>query len=316
MTGAGEPPDTVQALARRRAEARAGRDWASADTLRAEIADAGWLVHDVADGFTLTPKPAYDVLADLAAVVAAPQVLGERRATVSVVVDGWPEDAHTCLQALCAHLPEDVGVSVLVAGAAEAGAVVHEVAAAHPGRVEELHLAGAARFGPARAALLRRDTAGIHVWLEPSTVLGGDALTPLLAAFDDPAVVGAGWRGADIDADWSSFHDAGPGEVDAVMGYLFAMRRDAALAVAADPASLFTGARYYRNVDLELSFALRESGGRLVALPDLPVGQGRHHGYHDVDPAFRERESKRNYDRFLRRFRGRDDLRTAKRSAP
>ncbi len=37
--------------------------------------------------------------------------------------------------------------------------------------------------------------------------------------------------------------------------------------------------------------------------------QGRHRGYADTDPAHRDRQSRRTYERFLRRFRGRDDLR-------
>jgi hypothetical protein len=132
----------------------------------------------------------------------------------------------------------------------------------------------------------------------------------LLSSLDDESVVGAGWRGVDVDDGWLEFHEAGSGDVDAVLGYFFAMRRDAALAVADDVDSPFTTARYYRNADLDVSFRLREHGGRLVAMPDLPVEQSRHHGYHDSDPAMRDRESKRNYDRFLARFRGRDDLRT------
>ncbi len=82
------------------------------------------------------------------------------------------------------------------------------------------------------------------------------------------------------------------------------MRRSAALQVPLPPA------RFYRNAELEWSFALREQGGRLVVpSADLPVRQDRHRGYADTDPAFRDRESRRNYDRFLRRYRGREDLR-------
>jgi hypothetical protein len=68
-------------------------------------------------------------------------------------------------------------------------------------------------------------------------------------------------------------------------------------------------ARFYRNADIEWSYLLRDAGaGRLVAM-DLPVRQDRHRGYHDSDPAYRDKESRRTYDRFLQRFRGRDDLR-------
>jgi hypothetical protein len=42
---------------------------------------------------------------------------------------------------------------------------------------------------------------------------------------------------------------------------------------------------------------------------DVPVRQERHRGYHDSDPEYRDRESRRTYDRFLQRFRGREDLR-------
>jgi hypothetical protein len=37
---------------------------------------------------------------------------------------------------------------------------------------------------------------------------------------------------------------------------------------------------------------------------DLPLEQGRHHGYHDSDPEYRDAQSKKNYDRILERFRG------------
>ena len=50
------PPQTVQGLAEKRREARAGGDFVEADRLRAEIADAGWVVRDVDGGFQLIPK--------------------------------------------------------------------------------------------------------------------------------------------------------------------------------------------------------------------------------------------------------------------
>jgi hypothetical protein len=191
-----------------------------------------------------------------------------------------------------------------------AGHRVHEHARAHPDVIEALHVDAAASFGEARAALLRYDTAPIHIWMETSTITDGDVISPLLDAFDDQDVVGAGWRGVDVDDDWRGFHDSGPGRVEALLGYLFAMRADAARVIADDPASPLSQARFYRNVDLDLSFWLRAAGGHLVVpAGELPVHQVRHRGYEDSDPDYRDRESKRNYDHFLGRFRGRDDLR-------
>jgi Glycosyl transferase family 2 len=41
-----------------------------------------------------------------------------------------------------------------------------------------------------------------------------------------------------------------------------------------------------------------------------PARRHRHRGYHDTDPVERDRASKRNYDRFLARWRDRTDLLT------
>ena len=304
-----EAPHHVAALAERRARARADRDFAAADRLRDEISDQGWLVIDSADSYVLAPKPRYDVLPDIAAISEAMPATDVHPAVVTLLIEGWPDDVRGCLTALLDHLPTGVSVLMLDLGNVDgAGEVAQEFAEQHP-LVDVVHVAKPAAFGPARAALLRHDPAPTHIWMETSTILTGDAVTPLLATLDDPAVVAAGWRGANVDDDWRAFHDAGPGRVEALLGYFFAVRRDAALDVAADLAGPLAKARFYRNVDLEFSFALRECAGDLVVVPDLPLRQTRHRGYHDIDAAHRDRESKRNYDRFLARFRGREDLR-------
>jgi hypothetical protein len=41
---------------------------------------------------------------------------------------------------------------------------------------------------------------------------------------------------------------------------------------------------------------------------DLPLKQERHHGYYDTDETFRDEQSKKNYDRILERFRGKNEI--------
>jgi cysteinyl-tRNA synthetase len=50
-----EAPPKVVRLAESRQEARAGRDYTTADRLREEILAHGWEVRDVGDGFELVP---------------------------------------------------------------------------------------------------------------------------------------------------------------------------------------------------------------------------------------------------------------------
>ncbi len=297
-------PAAVTALADQRAVARSAKDFAESDRLRDEIAAAGWVVRDGADGYQLSEKPPYDVLASVADLPDRTAEPDAGRATVGVLVEGWPDDVRVCVEALLEHAPDDVRVVLLENGATDAGAVVHELAA--DPRVTELHVDRAAGWSQARQALLAYDTAAVHVLLDPSTVLEGDVLTPVLGAIEqDPTVAGAGWRGVDVDDGWLGFHDAGPGEVEALLGYLFAVRRSAAAATPLPPK-----ARFYRNADMEWSFLLREAGGRLVVpAGPLPARQDRHRGYHDTPADYRDKESKKTYDRFLQRFRGREELR-------
>ena len=302
-------PAPVQQLAADRAAARAGKDFAASDRLRDEIAALGWAARDTADGQVLSPLPPYPVLATVRDLPDRSQAPDGRRCTVALLVEGWPDDVRTCVAALLEHAPDDLVVVLLENGVTDAGATVHELASHE--RVEEVHVERAAGWSEARQALVRADVAAVHVLMDMSTVLEGDGIGPLLAALDDPAVVAAGWRGVNVADGWLEFGDAGPGEVEALLGYLLAVRRSAALAVPLPPK-----ARFYRNADMEWSFLLREAGlGSLVAV-DVPVRQDRHRGYHDSEPGYRDKESRKTYDRFLQRFRGRDELRIGVSSPP
>ena len=286
--------------------ARAARNYASADRLRDEIYALGWVVHDTPSGYDLTPRPPYQVMPT---VEQLPDRSGDpdtHPMSLAVVVEGWPDDVRRCLTAVLAH--SAAPLLVLDLGNVEgAGDVAHELAAANPGRVEVWHAAQAAGWAEARTALLRADSAAVHVWLDPSIELTGEVVGTLSDAFDKPQIVVAGPWGVDVRDDWLEFADApGPGECDAVLGYLLAVRRTAALAVGGpDPRATF-----YRNGDLEFCFLLRDAGGVAVQTEPLPVTRHRHRGYHDSDPTFRDAESRRTYNRFLERFRGREDLRT------
>ena len=280
------PPPEVVALAERRAAARAAKDWAASDALRDEIAAAGWLVKDTPGGYDLTERPPYDVherVADLPDRSAAPDT---RDVTVAILAEGWPDDVRRCVASVRTH--SDAHVLVLDCGTGytdDTSEVLH--LATHPG------------WAAARTALLRADTARVHLTLDPSIELTGDAVTPVVRAFDEPEVVVAGGWGVNVAETWTEFTDAAPGQVDAVLGYLFAVRRAAALRTPPHPK-----ARFYRNADIEWSFALRAAGGKAVMTEPLPATRHRHRGYHDTDPGYRDRESRKTYDRFLRAYRG------------
>jgi cysteinyl-tRNA synthetase len=57
LTRSEEAPPELVALAERRRTAREDGDFETADRLRGEIEERGWLVRDLADGFRLVPRP-------------------------------------------------------------------------------------------------------------------------------------------------------------------------------------------------------------------------------------------------------------------
>lgn len=295
-------PGLASLLAQRQA-ARERRDFATADAIRDQLRRAGWLVRDTPAGPQLEPAPPYQIL-DPAAL--APRWDEPDRCEVSVVVHvaGWPEDVARATRALAAHHPH-LGYEVLLIedGAGEATGRALEALAAHDPHVQVLHLDPAIGFGASMNLAMGQALGRVLVWLDPHVEATGDLLGPLLAALDQPGTGLAGGWGVTTTSMLDFEADDGP-EVDAVEGYLLAVPRALAARVQVDPKD-----RYYRNADLDYSFAVRALGFRATRV-EVPAARHRHRGFHDTDPGQRERASRKNYDRFLGRWKGRTDLLT------
>jgi GT2 family glycosyltransferase len=141
--------------------------------------------------------------------------------------------------------------------------------------------------------------------MDPSTRFTGDAITPVVTELEKGEYVAVGWRGGLINTEdeWRSVDDRGVGEVDVLFSYFMAFNREAMIEVGGfNPRAL-----YYRNADIEYSLKIRQARGRLLQM-ELPLTQERHHGYHDVDPEFRDLQSKKNYDRILDKYRGKSAI--------
>jgi hypothetical protein len=284
-------PDSVHELARARQAARAEKDFALSDQLRDEIAAQGFEVVDVASGYELRPKkrfPVYESTRDIRPINS-----GKFEITAAIIVEGFHEDAITCIRSIKSN--SQCAIAVLVIG--EPGDLVNELDA----RTSLVQINENFGWGENANALLRNITSDYVIVLDPSTTFTGDAVTPVLEELKKRDFVAVGWRGGlvNLEDDWRSTDDKGPGEVDVLFSYFFAMHREDALAAR----GFSNRAVFYRNADIEFSLNLRHSNGRLLQM-DLPLEQGRHHGYHDSDPEYRDAQSKKNYDRILERFRG------------
>jgi cysteinyl-tRNA synthetase len=298
----GNDPDVGRLLEQRQA-ARERRDFAAADAIRDQLRQAGWLIRDTPDGPRLDPAPPYQTV-DPATI--EPRWAAPDRFDVSVVVHvaGWPEDVARATRSLAAH-HRHLRYEVLLAadGAGEAtGRALEDLAREDP-HLRVLHLDPAAGFGAAMNLGMGQALGRVIVWLDPHVEATGDLLGPLLAALERPGAGLAGGWGVTTTTMLEFEADDGP-EVDAVEGYLLAVPRALAARVRVDPKD-----RYYRNADLDYSFAVRALGYRAVRV-EVPATRHRHRGFHDTNPVERDRASRKNYDRFLGRWKGRTDLLT------
>lgn len=291
-----EVPNEVRALAAEREERRKARDFAAADALRERIRELGFGVVDRPEGPSLepldaTPEPRLRPH-DVGSVLDEPP---EADASVNWVVEGWAEDVS---RALAGFRANEGGRSVQY--------VVADVTQTDPATyghgIEVLRLEPGTGWGAARNAGLKRSRGRIVLAVDGSVEPTGDVFGPLEAALEDPTVGVCGPFGIST-GDLRQFHDSGGPEVDAIEGYLMAFRRD----VIRDVGLFDERFAWYRTADIECSFRIKEAGMRALRV-DVPVRKHEHRVYHSTPPAERDRLSKRNYYRFLERFRGRFDL--------
>jgi cysteinyl-tRNA synthetase len=225
-----------------------------------------------------------------------------RAVTLLTVVHGWRPDVERWLLSVFTHCKADFEALLVDNSGDVRMAGWLETRAAE--RLRVVTIDPPLGFATAVNAGIEAAAGEVIVLFDPGVELTGDAITPLLDALADPAVVIAGpygLRGKDTLKEFEEH--AGP-EVDAIEGYCMAFRRADAQAVQGfDPKF-----KFYRIADIEFSFRLRDSGGRAVALDGLPIRKHEHRLWEWTSLEERDRLSRRNLYRFLDRWANREDL--------
>jgi cysteinyl-tRNA synthetase len=296
-----DAPDEAWELATERARRRAERDFAAADDLRARISELGWAVVDEPDGgFRLEPAapteqdgPAERVRAhDVASVLDEPATSD---LSIQWVVEGWPEDVARAIASFRAHVG-DRSVQYLVAD------VTGVDASAFGDDVEVVALEKGTGWAAARNAGLRRARGRVVLAMDGSIEAAGDVIGPLEEGLADDTVGVCGPFGI-VTSDLREFEATEGPACDAVEGYLMAFGRELITRTGGFDEKF----RWYRTADIEFSFRVKDLGLRTVVV-DVPVLRHEHRMWFETPPAERAKWSKRNYYRFLERFRGRFDL--------
>lgn len=292
-------PDDVRALVAAREAARRARDYAEADALRRRIRDLGFQVTDRPTGPSVAritvgkegrPEPRRPE--DVESLLGSPPTV---EVSLQWIVQGWPEDVVRGIDSFRRHHP---GRSLQVVVVDESGVALPDLG---PG-VEIVRLVPGAGWAAARNAGLRRAAGRMVVLVDGSVEATGDVLTPLVEALADPTVGVTGPFGV-VSSDLRSFEESTGPNVDAVEAYLIAARR----ALFEDGVRFDPGFRFYRMADVDLCFQAKSLGLRATVTP-VPIRRHQHRVWTNTPQDRRAQLSKRNYYRFLDRWRGRSDL--------
>ncbi|HKY49661.1 MAG TPA: cysteine--tRNA ligase [Candidatus Limnocylindria bacterium] len=295
-----DAPAPVLAALARHARARQAGDYAAADALRA--ATHGLRLEDHAPGRTLVARRDRRLSRRGRRTIASPRELEDRRSeratrdwTIAIAVREWPEDAERCVRSVLRFAPGDAEIVVLDQGSTERTAARLERLASDE-RVRVIHADRDLGEGAGRNALLRIARGRMLLQVDPSVELVGQLFAPLEHALRTAGIAGPwGLRTTDL----RHFDEVTAGECDAVQGYCLATSRDTLIAIGGFDERY----RFYRNLDIAVSLAVRERGGRAVAVGVEHAVRHPHRVWEALPEEERDKRSRRNHDRMYRRFR-------------
>jgi hypothetical protein len=188
-------------------EARARRDWARADAIKAQIEAAGWRVIDRRGRSSVSQAAPASVEADgeirYGTAAGVPSLLDAPATTawtVVIMASESPDRVSRLLTALRTHAPAGTQVVIVANDASDA-----QVAALLPDAADRAQISGlapellrtSARLGYAGALniALHRASGELVLITDGTAWPSGDAISPLAAALGDPTVAVAGGFG-------------------------------------------------------------------------------------------------------------------------
>jgi cysteinyl-tRNA synthetase len=301
-------PREVLASVEEHRVARASRDYQRADGLRGTF--DGYRVEDQAVDRAVLSRGDRRVAARERRTISSAKELPDRRGgpptrswSVGIVTREYPADLARCVAGALAWLPPDGEIIVLDSGSGdEAQDRLADIAAREP-RVDAHFADRDLGEGAARNALIRVARGRMLLMLDCSVEVTGDLFAVLAPSLGDTTVGLVGPWGLHT-TDLKHFDEVTKGDTEAVQGYCAAARREVLL----EAGGFDERYRFYRNLDIAVSLAVRERGYRVVALGADCVRRHEHRVWESLSEEERLKRSRRNFDRMYRRFHGKPVL--------
>ena len=304
-------PEDVTNAEKRRSVLRAHQDYSTADSVRRQLGDEGFILEDAISGTRARPKSELEKRQELwkefssskevSSLVDEPDRL---EFSVGLVACNYLSDVQRCINSL---LPlgarHPLEVLVVDNGSTDGTSAWLEEQAQQDPRVRVIHTDHVLGEAAAKNILLKQSLGTYVVLMDTSIEAKEDFLAPLAQALSDKSVGIAGPWGL-RSGDLRHFEEIEDGQADAIQAYCFAFRR----ALLSEVDLMRESFRFYRNLDLEYSFCFLDRGYRIMALGSLPLQRHEHRVWTSLAEDERATLSQSNFRRFLKRWGHRQEL--------
>ena len=292
-------PAEILALSHERDALRRRGQYDRADVLKRQIEEAGYAIKDNPHGAHLIILPSIEVDGKVYRTARQlPSLLDEAdhyTFSVNILARNNFEQTQRCLESIVRFAGKSDIEILLVDNASQDGLVIWaETLRRTVQHLQVLHVSRTMGEAEARNIGLKRSSGRYILLLDSSVELTGDLFTPLAKTLTDPKVGMTGLHGLCTD-DLRHFEKSQRAEVEVVDGSCMAFRRKLLKKVG-----LFDERyRFPRYMDVDFSFAVRDSGAQIVVTPDLPLRCHADLQDGGLSDAERTRLTKRNFYRFL-----------------
>lgn len=301
-------PADILALSHERDELRKRGQYARADALKKLIEEAGYGIKDNPHGAHLVILPSVEIDGMLYRTARqVPSLLNERDMSlfsVVILANNCAEQASRCIASVFRFAGSHAIEVLLIDNASQDE--LSQWAREFQRESALLHLIRTSRVmgeGEARNLGLKQSRGCYLLQLDPSIELTGDLFTPLAHLLARPEVGITGLHGLRTD-DLRHFEESEDEQVEAISGTCMAFRRSLLPQVG-----LFDeGYRFPTFMDIDFSFAVRESGVQALVARALPILRHSSQASSTHSDAERTRLTRRNFYRFLQKWGDREDL--------
>lgn len=302
------PPD-ILALSHERDELRKRGQYDRADALKKLIEDAGYSIKDNPRGAHLIILPSIEVDGTTYRMARqVPSLLNESDRvlfSVQILANNCLDEAQRCVKSVLRHAGS-LAIEVLLIDNASQDEL-GSWAKAYQQDTTLLHLIRISRVmgeAAARNLGLQQSRGRFILQLAPNLELTGDIFTPLARMLENGEIGITGARGLQTD-DLRHFEESEDDEVEAIDGSCMAFPRKLLKKIGLFDEGYRFPASY---MDIDFSFAVRESGLQARVTRDLPLISHLTQAHSSLADAERTRLNKRNFYHFLDHWGDREDL--------